>query len=391
MSTRINGKDDDISAKAMQALRSDDPDLASRTLRKLLAEAPDRLDLLHALSVTELRRSNPQEAWQITMHAEAIAQARRDETAGMVMPQIVLVRAAACEDLHDAEGAAEAYRLLLQHEPQNPRGTQGLGYLLLANGKVSEGLAMLDRYLADKQDEQQYLEATAGLVENIRKFITKDIHPREFLVAHRGSYVEMFDHYAKQMEPQGWIAEAARMHRDDNGAVVATIPEGARPYAAVRVDLVNPETGQPGRIGEQPMVVALADYQPLARAPVVTRWPERDWPFGVWTSSQVPWNDLGVQVRFVDENVDAVAALDPIIGDWYTDGFEGAYGSSEHGRFHEISDITPIGPAAAVVTLDAGRSHLSCIDGLLRRLTVLHDRTPIAHVLFGVGFVPSVG
>ena len=101
----VNGVGDDISAKAMQAPRGDDPDLASRTLRKLLEGAPDRLDLLHALAVTELRRSNPAEAWQITMHGQQIAEARRDETAGVVMPQLVLVRAAACEDLFDAAGA----------------------------------------------------------------------------------------------------------------------------------------------------------------------------------------------------------------------------------------------------------------------------------------------
>ena len=96
MSGTSNGVGDDISAKAMQALRGDDPDLASRTLRRLLADAPDRLDLLHALSVTELRRSNPAEAWQITMHAQQIAEERRDATAGTVMPQLMLVRAAAC-------------------------------------------------------------------------------------------------------------------------------------------------------------------------------------------------------------------------------------------------------------------------------------------------------
>lgn len=388
MSGTSNGVGDDISAKAMQALRGDDPDLASRTLRRLLAEAPDRLDLLHALSVTELRRSNPAEAWQITMHAQQIAEERRDATAGTVMPQLVLVRAAACEDLHDAAGAEAAYRLLLEHEPLNPRATQGLGYLLVAAGHTTDGIAMLERYLTDKQDEEQFLEATQSFVDSLRGFVSNEIHPKEFLAAHRGSYVQMFDHYASEMEPKGWIAEAARMQRDDAGNVVPIIPEGARPYAAVRVDMVNPESGQPGRIGEQPMVVALAEYQPLARAPVVARYPDRDWPFGVWVSSQVPWNDLSIQVRFADPETDGVAAIDPIVGDWYTDGFDGRYGTAQHGRFHEISDISQNGPGYVHLSVDAGRAELSCIDGLLRRLTILHGQHPIAHVLFGRGFLP---
>jgi hypothetical protein len=384
-----NSSGDDISAKAMQALRGDDPDLASRTLRKLLKEAPDRIDLLHALAVTELRRSNAAEAWQITMHAQEVAERLRDETAGTVMPQIVLVRAAACEDLHDATGAEAAYRLLLEHEPVNPRGTQGLGYLLIAAGRIQDGLAVLDRYIEDKQDESQFLEATQAFIDSVRKFVADDVHPREFLVGHRGSYVEMFDHYANEMEAKGWIAEAARMQRDPTGAVVPIIPDGARDYAAVLVDLVDPQSGQPGRIGEQPMVIALAEYQPLSRAPVVVAYPDRDWPFGVWVSSQVPWNDLSVQVRFADPSTDAVAAFDPVLGDWYRDGFDGKFGTAEHGRFHEVSDITANGPGCAHVTLDAGRAELACIDGLLRRLTILHGQHPIAHVLFGRGFLPS--
>lgn len=389
MSGISNGVGDDISAKAMQALRGDDPDLASRTLRKLLAEAPERLDLMHALAVTELRRSNAAEAWQITMHAQQVAEARRDETAGTVMPQLVLVRAAACEDLYDAAGAEAAYRLLLEHEPQNPRATQGLGYLLVAAGRITDGLAVLDGYISDKQDEAQYIEATQAFVDSLRKLVAEQIHPREFLAAHRGSYVEMFDHYAAKMQADGWIAEAARMQRTESGEVVPIIPEGARPYAAVRVDLVNPESGQPGRIGEQPMVVALADYQPLARAPVVIQYPQRDWAFSVWASSQAPWNDLTVQLRFADPDTDAVAAFDPVLGDWYRDGFDGKYGSSEHGRFHEVSDIVVNGPGCCHVTLDAGRADLACIDGLLRRLSVLHGQHPIAHVLFGRGFLPA--
>ena len=73
--------------------------------------------------------------------------------------------------------------------------------------------------------------------------------------AHRGSYVEFFNHHASEMAAKGWIAEAARMRKDDEGNLVPVIAEGARPYAGTRVDLVDPQTGQAGLVGEQPIVL----------------------------------------------------------------------------------------------------------------------------------------
>ncbi len=380
---------DNIAEQAMLALKGDDPQAAARSLRKLLKTAPDRLDLHHALAVTELRLGDPQAALAICEAAEAKAYEARDERAGMIMPQLMLVRASAFEDLRAPAGAEAAYRMLLEHEPLNPRATQGLAHLLLAWGRTSDGLKALDEYIEAAQDEPQFIEGTEAFGDNLRAFIRNDIHPEEFLKAHRGSYVQMFDHYAKTMEEKGWMAEAARMTRDDDGNLVPIIPEGARPYASVRVDLVDPQSGQPGRIGEQPMIVALADYQPLAHAPVIIPWRERDWPFPLFVSSQCPWNDLVVQVRFADQNTDAISVLDGVAGDWYSAGFDGRFGSADAGRFHEISDLELAGLGAARFSIDAGRAEVSAIHDLLRRLTVLHGQHPIAAVLFGRGYLPA--
>lgn len=378
---------DNVAEKAMAALRAEEPENAARMLREVLRESPERIDLMHALAITELRLGDPTSALATARHAAEIAAKVQDETANMLMPQLKLVEAAACEDLGWAEGAAAAFREVLEHEEENPRARSGLGHLLISWGRLKEGLGELDRYLEDKQDEPQFMEGTEAFVDCTRAFIRDDIHPKEFLAAHRGSYVQMFDHFAEKMEAEGWIAEAARMARDEDGRVVPVIPDGARPYAAVRVDLVNPATGQPGRIGDQPMIVALAAYQPMAQGPVTIEWPPGDWPFRVSISSQCPWNDLTIAVRLADVEA-ATPDLDAVVGDWYSAGFEGAFGSTLAGRLHEIGDFEPI-PEGVRFSVDCGRAELGAVDDLLRRLTVLHGRHTILGVHFGRGYPPT--
>jgi len=378
-----------LADKAMEALRGDDPMKAAQALQAALAEDPERLDFIHALAVTELRLGEPQSAHALTMQGEQVARAKADEQAGMLLPQLLLARAAACEDLQDPAGAQAAFDQILAHEPENPRARQGLGHLLLGWGRTDDGLAALDVYLEQEVDEQDFLDATAAFSEQVRAFVQGDIHPVELLNAHRGSYVEFFDHHANRLEGEGWIAEAARMHRDDDGNVVLSVPEGAPEWAGVRVDVVNPETGQPGRVGDQPMVVALADYEALAQAPVLFQMPARDHDFAVWVSTQVPWNHLRVQISFHDDLDDPVAAVVPVIGDWYRAGFDGAFGSEKRGRFHEIDDVLPLSKRSVLVHLDAGRSEVRAVDDLLKRLSVLHASQPVAAVVFGRGYLPG--
>lgn len=381
---------DGVAEQAMAALRGDDPVKAARMLREILAESPGRLDLVHALAVTELRMGDSRDALETARKGIAEAERLRDETASMMMPQLKLVEASAAEDLGDPAVALAAYDEILLHEPEHPRAKQSRGHLLLAWGRLTEGLRALDAYIEDKADEPPFLQAAELFVDEVRRFVRDDIHPKEFLAAHRGSYVEMFDHYAAKMAKEGWIAEAARMMRDDDGRVVPVIPEGAAPYAATRVDLVNPVTGQPGRVADQPMIVALADYPAVAQAPVVVHWPAGDWPFAVSVCSQVPWNDLSITIVPGGPIDLSAMAIDAVIGDWYTAGFEGAFGSHDAGRLHEISDLE-VGTQAIRLSVDCGRASLAAIDDLLRRLTVLHASLPLQAVHFGRGYPPEAG
>jgi hypothetical protein len=375
--------------QALAALKGEDPEVARAALRAALTDHPERMDLVHALAVTELRLGDPHAALDQARKGKAMAEQRDDEASAMLMPQFLLVQAAACEDLPDPVGAEASFLEILRHEPTNPRAQQGLGHLYMAWGRSDDGLAALDQHEADATDEPDVLDATAAFREAARQIIADDIHPKMLLEAHRGAYVEFFDHHATQMAEKGWIAEAARMMRTEEGDVVNSIPEGARPYAAVRVDLVDPSNGQGGQVGDRPMVVALAGYEALAQAPVLVSWPTREHPFGLWISSQVPWDQLSVQIAFEPSVKDPIAVVDPVIGDWYTAGFDGAFGSQERGRFHYISDPQSLGPHAVQYDVDAGRAQLDAITDLLRRLLVLHDRAPISAVLLGRGYLPT--
>lgn len=379
---------DEIAEKAIAALREQDPLAAAKKLQAALREAPDRVDLIHALAVTELRLGEAASALALTHEGERIAREKQDDAAELMMPQLLLVRAAAAEDLGEPAQAEAAYREVLAHESFNPRARTGLGHLLLAWGRTEEGLAQLDAYAEEAADDGPYLEAQATLTASVRAFARADVHPQELLAAHRGSYVEFFNHHGEPLVAQGWIAEPARMARDEDGTLVLSVPDGARPWAAVRVDLVNPSTGQVGRVGDQPMVVAIAGYEPLAHSPVLWAWPPREHPFPVWVSSQAPWNHLRVAVRFAAAEPAAAAALDEVVGDWYRAGFDGAFGSTTGGRFHEASDAEPFGRGVVVYHFDLGRAEVGAVPDLLRRLALLHDRHPISAVLVGRGQVP---
>ncbi len=383
------GDGSDRAEQAMAALRGDDPVEAAKALQAALEEDPERLDFLHALAVTQLRLGEPATALALCDQGERVAREVQNEAATVLLPQLYLVRAAACEDLFDPAGALAAFNEILRHEDQNPRARQGIAHLLLAWARTEEGLEALDAYLDDGVDEEEFLEAMDGFATQLRTLLREEIHPVELLNAHRGSYVEFFDHHANRLEAEGWIAEAARMHRDDDGKVVLSVPDGAPEWAGVRVDLVNPETGQPGRVGDQPMVVALADYEALAQAPVLIRWPENDLPFPAWISTQTPWNHLRVQVAFQHAAGQPLSAFTDIVGDWYRAGFDGAFGTADRGRFHEVDELVALSDRAMVVHIDAGRAEVSAVKDLFKRLTVLHGQHPIAAVVVGRGFLPA--
>ncbi len=383
---------DALARDAVKALDGDSPD--PRKARQLLLEAtraaPDRPDLVHALGVVHVNLGEPELALPLMEQAIAmvneqlVAQPGRRDALLPMLEGFRLGLAATCEDVDRPDLAAAAYREVLAASPGQPRARQGLAHLLASWGQNDAAVAEMSRYLDEALDEAPFLEGERAWRDAALKFQHAQVHPRELLVAHRESYCEMFDHYAAEQARHGWIAEAARMKRAPDGRVVPIIPEGARPYAAVRVDLVNPATSEVGQVGDQPMVVALAGYEPLAQAPISFDWPEL--PFRVRVSTQAPWDQLPIQVRFASAG--GLDALDGVIGDWYRQGWDGAFGTADGQRFHYVSDPEPRREGRAVVYhVDLGRSRVEAIDALLRRLEVLHASHAIAEVLLGRGMV----
>lgn len=387
---------DALAQRALAALSKEDPREARQLLMEAVQAAPERPDLLHALGTVQLQMGEPELGKPLIEQAIVIAQeqaAASPERAEFFAPMIegfLLGLAAACEDLDAPDEARAAYARVLSANDGQPRARAGHAHLLLAWGELDAGRSELARYLDEDRDENAFLEGAEAYLGALDAFRRDDIHPRELLVAHRESYVEMFDHYAAKQAAHGWIAEAARMKRGPDGRIVPVIPEGARPYAAVRVDLVDPQTGQVGQVGDQPMVVALAGYEPLARAPALFIW--RDQAFDLRVSTQAPWDQLPIQVRFDASGPRlraAVEALDGLIGDWYARGFDGAFGDGDGRRFHYVSDPEPRRDGAGVVYhVDLGRARVDAIDDLVRRLSVLHASHPIARVVIGRGYLP---
>ncbi len=375
----------EVVKRALEAVRGEDLEAARSALMEALTEFPERLDLVHTLSIIELQVGRPDHALDLTQKASAVALERRDPGDLELLPLLLLAQGAAQEELNQPAEALRAYDAILQDHPGHPLAAQGKGHLLLAWGDLEEGLSELQRVVDAGTDDPRFIEASEKLIAGVRAFISADLHPSNFVDAHRGSYEAFFSHHADQQAAEGWIAEAARMRRTENGEMVPIVAEGARPYAGTRVDVVDPATGQAGLIGDQPMVVAIEGHEVIAQAPIVFEWPGHDFP--VFGSSQVPWNLLNITIAF--ESGDPVEAADPTIGDWYTAGFNGEFGATDRGRFHSITDPMQVGPHTVRYDLDCGRAEATAVEDLLKRLDVLHSSQPIAAVLLGRGFVPS--
>jgi len=375
----------EVVKKALESIRGDDLDAARDALMAALTEYPERLDLVHALSIIELQAGRPDHALDLTQKAAAVAMERREPGDIELLPLLLLAQGAASEELNKPENALRAYNSILGDLPNHALATQGKGHLLLAWGNLEAGLETLQSVVDSGNDDPRFIDATEKLIAGVRKFLSDDLHPKNFIDAHQGSYVEFFDHHADEQAKQGWIAEAARMRKNAEGDLVPVIAEGAKPYAGTRVDLVDPTTGQAALVGEKPMIVAVSGHEILAQAPIVFDWPGQDFP--VWGSSQVPWNLLNITIAF--DSGDSIAAVDPVIGDWYGAGFDGAFGSHDRGRFHNITDPIPLDANIVRYDLDCGRAEPSAIDDLLKRLSILHASHPIAGLLIGRGFIPT--
>lgn len=382
---------DTLAQRAMEALQNEDPRAARALLLEAAQLSPERPDLLNALGVVHLHLGEPELGKPFIVQAVEMALAHRAIperriAAETMVEGFLLGLAAACEDLDQPREAQAAYAQLLALSPGQPRARNGLAHLLLGWGRTVEGVVMLATYLEEDADEPQFQAAAEAVRDAIEKVRDTKLHPRMFLEAHRESYVEFFNHHAEEQGAKGWIAEAARMRRDAAGGIVPVIPEGARPYASVRVDLVNPETGEIGQVGDQPMVVALAGFEPLARVAVLFDWLDVDFPLSV--STQCPWDQLPVQVLFRD--VGATDALDAAMGAWFTKGWSGAWGTPEEGRLHYISDPElRRGGRGVVYHVDCGRARFDAIPALIEVLAAVSRTWPIERVILGRGYLPE--
>ncbi|MCP4807703.1 MAG: hypothetical protein GY913_27040 [Proteobacteria bacterium] len=371
--------------EATKALNNGDADQALEWMERAVAACDEpRPDLEHAMGVILMQTGKPVEARD--RFASALELAWKANVPGAFLAHIHVALAAAQEDLDDPMGAFETYDKLYDLDAQH-EARAGHGHLLFAMGRHAEGLAEMKRFQELSKAPDEHKEGAAQFAASVAEFtvLLADHHvePRDFLKAHREMYVEFFDEKAAEMAEQGWMAEPARMTRADDGRLLPIIPEGARPYAAVRVDLASPEGGA-GQIGDQPMIVALGGFQPLAQAPVVFKSDVGTLP--VYVSSQCPWDQLPITVVIGHGNAEQI--LEPIFADWYVAGFEGAFGTSEGGRFHYISDPELFHDDRAVrFTLDMGRADLRAIDALLDGLETIHRVNGIDQVLFGRGHV----
>ena len=378
---------DQLVREAMEALNGGEPDAAREKLHAALELDGNRPDLLHALGALELQRGAPGEARPLVERALALLDSGAVPEALAMRPHFQLSLATIAE-AEDEPGQAEAaYRSVLADDPRHAEALAGLGRLQLALGKLDGGLATLQAALAivmerDAQAEAQGMREFIHAVSSFREQPARDL-----LEAHRDRYCAFFDHHAAQMEAKGWVAEAARMRRSADGGIEPDLPEGARPYAATRIDLVDPSTGQGGLVGDQPMLVALPGLEALTRAPVLFPWPGL--PFEVLVSSQCPWDHLPVQVMVAAG--DPLELVDPVIGAWYKAGFEGRFGSANAGRFHFVSPPDIRSGTGVVYILDLGRAAIGAVNDLLERLVALHAQHPVRRVILGRGHLPEPG
>ncbi len=374
---------DTITTEAMAAFKLDNPNEARLKLESLIERAPERLDLRHSLAVTLVRMGEAKAARIVTQSAIDMAFENQDQAAATLLGQLYMVDAEAALDLYLPRQAEMSYKKILNDDPQNPYALQAYAYLLFRWGRIRNGIDVLQRYLDAQTDEADALEGNRSFLQCLRQFIADDVHPNELIKAHHGSYLEFFNHHATTMAEKGWQAEQPYIRGEEDGQLIYFVREGDRSYATARVDLIDPKTHQGGRVGDQPMIVALAGYEALAHAPTLLSYPGQS--FLTMVSSNAPWNNLAIHIRTLDGSWEEI---DHVIGEWYQAGFHGMFGSGSSGYFHEIGPPMVIDDNSVTYYMDCGRADPSSIDNLLHRLEIAHERIGIDCVIIGEGFLP---
>lgn len=380
---------DELAKRGLQAIGEKRYDDAIAAFGEAVRLAPDRPDIRHALGTAHLHRGDTGNAVEPLEAAVRLAEPFTAPEHQALKREFHLTLATVYQLLDRVGAARETLRGAIRRWPEEVGPYLQLGQLLLGACRPDEGCAVYGEAV-DLLDRDQR-ESAKALVGAVRAFLESGHDSLAFLEAHGDSYRQYFDDVARTQQEQGWFAEAARMTRRDDGEVVPLLPEGARPYALERVDLVNPADGTVSSVysEQEPMVVAVEGLEPLAQVPVTL--PTKGFPFEVWVSTRAPWHWLPIVVQFrgsasFDERV---GWLEPVLGSWYLAGFNGEFGDKDSGRFHYVTDPDELGTRGVTYVVDLGRAKWDAIPDLLRKLTVLHDRHPIARVLFGEGRVPE--
>ena len=142
----------------------------------------------------ELLVGNAAQALELSQQSAQLAQERKGPQDMELLPQLLLAQGAAYEELKQPDEAVAAYDAVLRTDENHPLATQGKGHLFLAWGKLEEGIEVLQKAVDAAVDDPRFLEATEKLISGVRSFITDDVHPKNFIEAHQGSYVEFFNH-----------------------------------------------------------------------------------------------------------------------------------------------------------------------------------------------------
>jgi tetratricopeptide (TPR) repeat protein len=366
-------------------------DDAIASFQKALAIDDSRPDLNNALGMAYLHRGEAGSAVPYLERAVQLAEPFDAEEHQDMKRHFHLMLATTYELLDRTADARRMLEQSVQRWPDVIEPRLQLAQLLLGSCALDEGVAAYAALAKHPGLDEDRQEAAQAVVDAIGAWRESDVDAGTFLRAHAEGYQNYFAEILNQSGMEGWYAEAARMARGADGEVKPIIPQGARPYAMQRVDLVNPQDGQVATIHneQEPLVIALNGLEPLAQLPILLPWAGKAFP--VWVCTRCPWHWLPITVQFEQAAPDEerIAALDPVIGDWYLAGFNGDYGDKDKGRFHFVTDPEPMGDRAVAYTIDLGRSKYEAIDGLIKRLEVLHERRPIRRLLLGQGHLPD--
>jgi tetratricopeptide (TPR) repeat protein len=383
---------DTYARAGIEAVNEQKFDLAIENFQKALAIDPDRPDLNNALGMAYMNRGEVVSAVPHLERAITLAEPYDAPEHQDMKRHFETALATAYTVLDRIQDARRVFEGAARRWPGDLETRMQLGSLLVSACMPREGQAVYREIVEDERFEDEIREAADALSGAIDAFLDdENLQASVFLEAHAESYDTFFAQHTHELVDKGFIAEAARMVRGEDGEPKPMLPEGARPWAFERIDLVEPGENNVAKVGDErdPLIVAVNGLEPLAQVPVALPWEGH--PFEVFVSSRCPWHwlTIAIQLRDPRDPDGLVEAVDETVGAWYLAGYNGDFGEADKGRFHFATAPDFIGDRAIAYTVDLGRTRFEAISDLLKRLTILHDRVPLQRVLFGQGRLPD--